>query len=102
MRAIASRLEADVHERGGEEEDIQLVRAALATADTVQMLHGESLGQIHIDSIFRRYVRFVQAFRVVLGDRLDWRATKRAIKPDHSLEKVPRRTAPTKRASGTK
>ena len=69
VRAIASRLEGDVHLWGGGEDHLRAMRVALAADDTVRMFSNAPTER-ELAAMFDHYMRFVEAYRLTLGDRI--------------------------------
>lgn len=72
VRAIAARLEADLHEWGAGRSTFDAMKIALATEDTVRMFKdGFAERKRDIPAAFENYERFVEALRLTLKDRIE-------------------------------
>jgi transcriptional regulator with XRE-family HTH domain len=72
VRALAARLEADLHEWGASEDDFTAMRNGMNTDATVQMFRDgyKDRSADDVGTTFRRYELFVEAFRATLEDRI--------------------------------
>lgn len=88
VRALASLLEADIHQRGGIESDLEAARLALARDETVVMFTNGTVSAEALPDSFARYLRFVRAFRMALAERIIRRgfAAERAAQVESTPE----------------
>lgn len=74
VRALASRLEGDLHEAGAEEEDFRAMRTALATDETVRLF-----ADVYEEGQIGRKFAFYKVFVAALGDTLTDRIRHRSL-----------------------